>query len=135
MKKSQTRTVLDAERQATLARIEAMTADFNEIVAASSDSNIDDEHDPEGSTVAFERAQIAALLAQDRAHLDDLDRALTRLAEGTYSRCESCGASISSQRLVARPATRTCMACAGSPRSVRRSGPAAEGSVRPEVRW
>jgi DnaK suppressor protein len=122
VKKSETRTVLDAERQATLARIEAMTADFDEIVAASSDSNIDDEHDPEGSTVAFERAQIAALLAQDRVHLDDLDQALTRLAQGTYAVCESCGATIGSQRLVARPATRTCIACVGAPRSVRRSG-------------
>jgi len=122
MKKSRTQTILDAERQATLARIQAMTADFDEIVAASSDANIDDEHDPEGSTVAFERAQIAALLTQDRVYLDDLDRALTRLAEGTYSVCESCGATITSPRLVARPATRTCIACVGTPRSLRRSG-------------
>ena len=122
MKRSRTETFLDAERQATLARIRAMTADFDEIVAASSDANLDDEHDPEGSTVAFERALVAALLTKDRAHLDDLDRALTRLAEGTYSVCESCGATIGSQRLRARPATRTCIACVGAPGRPRRSG-------------
>jgi len=131
MDETKTRTILDAEREATLARIHAMAADFDEIVAASADSNIDDEHDPEGSTVAFERAQIAALLAQGRAYLDDLDRALTRLAEGTYSVCESCGATIGSPRLVARPAARTCIACGDAPvqpiRPVR--------TVRPEVRW
>ena len=134
MTQSDAEMILDAERQATLARIEAMTTDFDEIVAASSDANIDDEHDPEGSTVAFERAQIAALLTQDRAYLDDLDRALVRLAEGTYSVCESCGTTISSARLAARPAARTCIACGGAPRSARRSGKAAR-TVRPEVRW
>jgi RNA polymerase-binding transcription factor DksA len=115
MEESTVRGLLDAEREATLARVQAMTTDFEGIVAASADSNIDDEHDPEGATVAFERAQIAALLTQARACLDDLDRALARLAAGNYEVCERCGAQIASERLAARPAARTCIGCAASP--------------------
>jgi RNA polymerase-binding transcription factor DksA len=89
-----------------------MTSDFDEIVATASGTNGDDEHDPEGSTIAYERAQVAALLGEARAHLDDLDRALARLADGTYEVCERCGASIAPERLAARPATRSCIRCA-----------------------
>ncbi len=127
---------LASERRRTLARIEAMTRDFDAIVAGSSDSNIDDEHDPEGSTVAFERAQTAALLAQARSYLDQLDLARSRLDAGTYTVCEHCGGSIAVQRLAARPAARTCVGCAGSPPSARKPGEGgADGRIRPVVRW
>jgi RNA polymerase-binding transcription factor DksA len=116
MEETTARELLEAERQATLARIQAMTGDFDEIVAASADSNLDDEHDPEGSTVAYERAQVGALLASAREHLDDVDRALTRLEAGLYGTCERCGATIAPQRLSARPVARTCLRCASGPR-------------------
>ena len=55
---------------------------------ASSDSaelvGADDEHDPEGATLAFERAQLAACWSQARQHLAELDQALARLAAGQY---------------------------------------------------
>jgi DnaK suppressor protein len=106
---------LGAERASTVARLAAMTAEHDGIVAASVDANADDEHDPEGSTIAFERAQVAALVAQAQAHLLDLDRAVARLDDGTYAVCEHCGSPISAERLSARPATRTCIACAANP--------------------
>jgi RNA polymerase-binding transcription factor DksA len=119
------RNVLDSERHTTRQRISALTAEFDEIVAGAADANGDDEHDPEGSTIAFERAQVGSLLLEARAYLDDLDHALTRLDTGTYWNCAQCGASIAPERLAARPATSTCIACAsrsiatgrGSPRS------------------
>ena len=72
MEEPAVRDLLGAHRQATLARISALTIEFEGIVATSVGSNIDDEHDPEGSTVAFERAQVTALLDEARTHLDDL---------------------------------------------------------------
>ncbi len=114
MQESVVRELLDAQRQATLARVSAMTLEFEGIVAAAAGSNMDDEHDPEGSTVAFERAQVATLLDEARAQLGDLDRALARLDAGTYSVCERCNAVIAPERLMARPATRTCVRCAAS---------------------
>jgi RNA polymerase-binding transcription factor len=112
MDESAVREVLAAERASTLARLSAMTADYEGIVAASVDTNADDEHDPEGSTIAFERAQVAALVAQARAYLGDLDMAMARLGQGTYAVCERCGSPIAPERLAARPATRTCIDCA-----------------------
>jgi RNA polymerase-binding transcription factor DksA len=115
MDESVFRDALEAERTATVARLKAMTAEYDGIVAASLDTNADDEHDPEGSTIAFERAQVAALMSQAQADLDDLDRAMARLDQGRYGVCERCGSQIAAQRLAARPATRTCIRCAAIP--------------------
>lgn len=104
-----------AEREATLARIGSMEADFEAIVAGAVDSNADDEHDPEGSTIAYDRAQTAALLGEARTYLGDLDRAFERLDSGRYTVCDVCGTQIASERLAARPAARTCIRCASSP--------------------
>ena len=100
------------ERAATLAQIEALTREFDGVVAASQASNADDEHDPEGATIAFERQQVVALLEQAQRRLADVDAALARREAGDYGRCETCGRSIGAERLAARPAARTCIDCA-----------------------
>jgi RNA polymerase-binding transcription factor DksA len=105
---------LDAERQDTLARITALSREFNGIVESSAGVATDDEHDPEGATIAFERAQLAALTDQARSHLAELDEALDRLRQGRYGRCERCGRPIGAERLAARPAARTCITCAAA---------------------
>ena len=103
---------LSAERAAALAQIEALTREFDEVVAASKASNADDEHDPEGATIAFGRQQVAALLDQARRRLADVDAAVTAVEAGTYGRCEVCGRPIAPARLRARPTARTCVGCA-----------------------
>lgn len=106
------RALIATARLAVTDRIAALTDDFAGMVAASRDANADDEHDPEGSTIAFERAQVLALLDRARAELADLDEAEARLAVGTFGRCTRCDAVIADERLVARPAASTCIACA-----------------------
>nr|WP_245862630.1 TraR/DksA C4-type zinc finger protein [Phycicoccus duodecadis] len=91
-------------------RLAGMDRDMERMVAASVDSNADDEHDPEGQTIAYERAQLASLTAGLREHLAELDAAASRIADGTYGRCEVCGEPIAAGRLEARPAARTCVA-------------------------
>jgi DnaK suppressor protein len=108
------RDALDAERQETLDRITALRREFDGIVESSAGVATDDEHDPEGATIAFERAQLAALLGQADSHLAELDQALDRLREGRYGRCERCGQPIAAARLAARPAARTCITCASA---------------------
>ena len=103
---------LSAERRAALAQIEALTREFDQVVAASRSSNADDEHDPEGATIAFERQQVDAIRTQAIRRLADLDHALEQLDEGSYGTCETCGGPIAAERLAARPAARTCIACA-----------------------
>lgn len=103
---------LDAEQSLVVARLAALTSDHDAIVAASLDTNADDEHDPEGATIAFERSQVGALIRQARAHLAEVSAALDRLAAGTYGTCEACGLPIPSGRLEARPTARRCVTCA-----------------------
>jgi DnaK suppressor protein len=76
----------------------------------------DDEHDPEGVTIGFERAQILGLLAGAREEIAALDRAAARLRAGTYGACLTCGRGIPDVRLEALPAAETCLDCADKPR-------------------
>jgi RNA polymerase-binding transcription factor DksA len=78
------------------------------------DANADDEHDPEGSTVAFERAKVIALKSEAESHLAALERALERLSSAEYAVCQRCRREIPAERLAARPATTICVECAGS---------------------
>jgi RNA polymerase-binding transcription factor DksA len=102
---------LELERRVTLDRLAALRADFGGIVEASRDSNADDEHDPEGSTIAFERSQVGALAQQAEQHLVEIEAALERLRAGVYGVCERCGRPVPDERLEARPVARTCVRC------------------------
>ncbi|MGC4772515.1 TraR/DksA family transcriptional regulator [Micromonospora sp. DT44] len=103
---------LHRRRDETTAEIAALEGDLRSLFEASRSSNADDEHDPEGSTIAFERAQLSAVLAAARRRVAGLDEALSRVAAGTYGVCERCSRPIPAERLAARPSARTCVACA-----------------------
>ncbi|CNF74256.1 General stress protein 16O [Mycobacterium tuberculosis] len=103
---------LSTDRAATVELIASLNADWDGVVEASSQANVGDEHDPEGATIAFERARIDASLHRARAQLADIDDALQRIRNGTYGTCERCGGPIAAERLAARPAARTCITCA-----------------------
>jgi RNA polymerase-binding transcription factor DksA len=96
----------DAQRS-----VAGLERSHGDVVAAARDANADDEHDPEGATIAFEREQLAALLTQARRRVEELQSALDRVLEGGYGRCESCGEPIDPVRLEARPTARTCIPC------------------------
>jgi len=99
-------------RASAEAESETLARDLAALFAASRDSNADDEHDPEGATIGFERAQLTALLAAARERVAEVDDALRRVDAGTYGVCERCGQPIAAARLDARPFARYCLACA-----------------------
>lgn len=103
---------LASERAATEEHIAALGKELTGIIEANALVAVDDEHDPEGSSTAFERAHTTALLKQARNHLNDLDRAVERWEQGHYGRCETCGEPIPTERLEARPTATTCITCA-----------------------
>ena len=103
---------LSAERVAAAARIAALERDIATIVESAKGGATDDEHDAEGATIAFERAQAMALLEETRTQVEALDTALTRVDTGSYGVCESCGQDIAPERLVARPSATLCITCA-----------------------
>jgi DnaK suppressor protein len=105
------RAALAAARERALARLALLEREFGGIVAAARDANTDDEHDPEGATLAFERQHVAALADGARQDLAEIAAALDRLADGSYGTCQACGAAIGAERLAARPAARTCVGC------------------------
>jgi DnaK suppressor protein len=100
---------LGEERDEVRARLAIMSRDMENLIAASADSNADDEHDPEGQTIAYERSQLAALIQGAEDHLAGIEAAMIRLKEGTYGICEVCGQPIPAARLEARPTARTCI--------------------------
>ena len=105
---------LNTDRARTLQRIANLERDFSAIVTSASEGAAggDDEHDPEGATVAFERQHVAALLAQANEHLSAIDAALSKIDSGIYEICDICGETIGAERLVARPAALICVGCA-----------------------
>ncbi|WP_199421773.1 TraR/DksA family transcriptional regulator [Actinotalea solisilvae] len=108
------RAAVERVRDDAARRLLGLGVAFDEVVAASAFSNADDEHDPEGATIAFERAQLSALARQARSDLDEAVAALRRLDDGTYGTCERCGRAVPRARLEARPTARRCVACAGA---------------------
>lgn len=103
---------LGVEREETLARLASLTRSFDDVVASIDGVGNDDEHDPEGATIGFERAQIAALLDAARVQLRSIDDALERIANGSYGRCVVCERAIPLERLEVRPTSLTCVTCA-----------------------
>lgn len=110
------RELLAAARAETQVRVAGLEREFRQILDGAGAAGDDDEHDPEGATVAFERQHVAALLADAREHLAQIDLAQQRLHEGSYGVCERCGQPIGADRLAARPVATRCLACAAQPR-------------------
>ena len=109
------RELLLAERARAGQRVAALEREFAGIAEAASAGGTDDEHDPEGATLAFERQHTAALLERAREQVTAIDAALARLEAGRYGRCDRCGQPIGADRLAARPAALTCVRCAVLP--------------------
>ncbi len=93
--------------------IERLTEEMSAFLSARRDSPTDDEHDPEGPTLAFERSQSSVMLHQARQHLAEIEAALLRLDDGSYGLCVHCDTAIALARLEARPQASLCITCAG----------------------
>lgn len=115
----ESRDVLLVERERTAALIESLSSRLAAVLEATSDAAADDEHDPEGSTLAVERGHLVAQLERSRVRLDEIGAALDRVGAGAYGRCEDCGEPIGAERLEVLPATRQCVRCAARNQSRR----------------
>ena len=68
-------------------------------------------HMADDATDAFEQTVGVALQRKVEATLEEVERALARLDDGTYGLCEACGARIDRARLEALPHAQYCMDC------------------------
>ena len=68
-----------------------------------------DDNFADSAQVAAEMGENRVLYDQLRRDLDDIEKALERMDEGTYGTCEVCGNQIGEARLEVMPATRVCI--------------------------
>ena len=68
------------------------------------------EEGGEGGNLSIERELDLVLSAQAKAAVDEIDRALAKIAAGTYGLCEKCGREIPRARLKALPHAPLCVA-------------------------
>ena len=67
----------------------------------------------DGTTEAVERLSTTATARSISHSIEDIDRALAKLDDGTYGRCDVCGQEIGPTRMEALPAASRCVVCAG----------------------
>ncbi|KQO82707.1 MULTISPECIES: TraR/DksA family transcriptional regulator [unclassified Frigoribacterium] len=103
---------LERIRDDALSLADRLRRDMEAVSEARESANVDDEHDPEGSTIAYERSQLDAIRLSALERADDARAALERIESGTFGRCERCSARIGEARLEARPTARLCIDCA-----------------------
>ena len=99
------RTVLEQERDDLRRQLNELG--FGDGGGLEYDSNFADT-----SQVTAERGEAEALAAKLQTTLDDVERALEKLEDGSFGTCESCGKAIAPGRLEAMPAARFCIDCA-----------------------
>ena len=104
--------IVAAEQERTARQISSLEAVVASIVEGSELVSTDDEHDPEGATIAYERAQAIALLRQARADLDALAVTSRQLELRQQVVCKTCGREIDLKRVAALPTTSRCVGCA-----------------------
>jgi len=104
------RAALLAERARNERLLTEVERSMRDVSDARQDANSDDEHDPEGATLAWERGSLGAVRDGAEQRVRQVDAALARLDAGTYGRCTVGGEPIPQARLAAVPWAATCVA-------------------------
>lgn len=102
---------LERARAEAAGRVAEFEATVASIVRSRGDDT-DDEHDPDGTTLSWERALHAGTVETARVHLAEIDAAITRLRNGWDGSCAACGKPIAQERLAVRPSANRCVTCA-----------------------
>src|SRR4051812_7616851 len=106
------RALLLAERAEYTEKADELKAEADLLALESEPGDIQfDEEGGEGGTSNVERELDLVLSAQARAAVDEIDRALGKIDNGTYGTCESCGQPIPRARLKALPYAALCVQC------------------------
>jgi len=105
------RTSLEQERARLLADIEEFEAAGHEMLSDVSGENNYRDHMADQGSATFAREMDMTLEGHARELLAQIDRALARIADGTYGTCVRCGEAIAPERLEAMPETDLCVSC------------------------
>jgi RNA polymerase-binding transcription factor DksA len=102
-------TLHDQRRESLLEERDQLAAQVAALEPGSGSDGAFDDNFADSGQVAAEQGENKVLAAQLRAELDEVERALAKLDDGTYGRCEVCGEEIAEARLEAMPAARFCI--------------------------
>jgi uncharacterized protein (TIGR00251 family) len=103
---------LEEERARHLAQAEVLAAEAEALATEREQGDTQfDEESGEGDTVSVERERDLALSASARQTVDEIERALARIADGTYGSCVTCGDRIPVARLEVIPWADQCVKC------------------------
>jgi RNA polymerase-binding transcription factor DksA len=92
------------ERRRLVHDAETLTAEANSLAELREPGDVQfDEESGEGDTLAVERERDLALSAQFLDQVDEIDRAMAKIGQGTYGICEISGLAIPKERLRAIP--------------------------------
>ena len=92
--------------------IRTLTAQEAELAGLMRDAGDGAGHDQaDMGATSFERDQELIVVNNEREKLAQIDRALARIADGTYGICESCGNPIGKGRAMAFPRATLCLSC------------------------
>ena len=102
-----------AELEADVARVRAeldeLATDFEGLLRNPGDGAGDDQADVGNAN--FEREHEISLARKSAEVLEQNEKALARIDDGTYGVCESCGGAIGKLRLQAFPRATLCLSC------------------------
>jgi RNA polymerase-binding transcription factor DksA len=101
---------LRARRDELAAELDRLTEPPDETAVVGFGKRVGD-----GTTEAVERISSTLTARSIAASLAEVDRALEKVAAGTFGRCDVCGTAIPAERLEARPFTSRCIDHADSP--------------------
>jgi RNA polymerase-binding protein DksA len=105
----QLRAELSADMERLRAEIAAARNERESLLRDYGDGSGEDQAD--AGTKTFEREHEMSLANNAMDMLQQDERALARLDDGSYGQCESCGNPIGKERLQAFPRATLCMAC------------------------
>lgn len=108
---TETETLLAEARAELIDRLAALDGELSTVRLARGES-VDDEHDPEGSTLSSDWSRLSGMRGDLLARLGEVDAARQSLHQGGFGVCKVCGRSIAQARLDARPWASTCVECA-----------------------
>ena len=92
--------------------IRTLTSQEEELAGLMRDAGDGAGHDQaDMGATSFERDQELTVLNNEREKLAQIERALARIADGTYGICESCGNPIGKGRSMAFPRATLCLTC------------------------
>jgi RNA polymerase-binding protein DksA len=100
---------LHEDRDRVVRTLSGQEAELDKLMRDAGDGAGHDQADM-GAT-SFERDQEIIVVQNEREKLAQIDRALSRIADGTYGICESCGNPIGKMRAMAFPRATLCMTC------------------------